>query len=380
MALTQRNLDEKTRIFLFNKFLDLFCNQFIYLIFFLVEYQRTTSLLKEAQNESKTLRQELVDYKLRATKVLQVFSLSFSLSTILNKILSQLFIYIYIIYLLVTITVERESNTRDGRSTIIRRRWRRGDHDHEPSWTRSCPARTWCPPAGTWWSLSHCWSTPFQPSRFLFLLVFLLLLFFFIIYFIYILFFSLSSPSFIFCIYSFLSEVQTQAEADSEDYHTQLAASEEALEKERKRVQTLQIDLLTRSNESASLQGEADRALTEAKEGLKVKDAEITKLKKQVSLFFFLSLFFFFIKNLFFYTVFILRFDNYCCCIINIVFSCHLDHNHHLAKWNWRIDYVVPLITCSRNKLKLIPFFLRNHFCNCNWKIPSRYIIVVVIS
>lgn len=95
--------------------------------------------------------------------------------------------------------------------------------------------------------------------------------------------------------------MQTQAEADSEDYHTQLAASEEALEKERKRVQTLQIDLLTRSNESASLQGEADRALTEAKEGLKVKDAEITKLKKQVSLFFFLSLFFFYKKFILLY-------------------------------------------------------------------------------
>jgi hypothetical protein len=53
-----------------------------------------------------------------------------------------------------------------------------------------------------------------------------------------------------------LPDVQAQAESDSEVFHTQLANAEEALEKERKRVQALQIDLLTRSSESATARDE----------------------------------------------------------------------------------------------------------------------------
>lgn len=51
-------------------------------------------------------------------------------------------------------------------------------------------------------------------------------------------------------------DLQAQVEADSEVFRTQLVTSEEALEKERKRVQALQIDLLTRSTESANAQTE----------------------------------------------------------------------------------------------------------------------------
>ena len=80
----------------------------------------------------------------------------------------------------------------------------------------------------------------------------------------------------------FFVEVQSQAEADAEVYHSQLASSEELLEKERKRVQALQIDHLTRSSESANAHGEAERALAETKETLKARDAEVIKLKKQV--------------------------------------------------------------------------------------------------
>ncbi len=78
------------------------------------------------------------------------------------------------------------------------------------------------------------------------------------------------------------TDVQAQAEADSEVFRTQLANSEEALEKERKRVQALQIDMLTRSGESAHAQKEAECAMMELKEALKAKEAEIAKLRRQV--------------------------------------------------------------------------------------------------
>jgi hypothetical protein len=83
-------------------------------------------------------------------------------------------------------------------------------------------------------------------------------------------------------IYWCFLEVQGQAEADSEVFHSQLASSEELLERERKRVQALQIDLLTRSNESANAHSEAERSLAELKETLKAREGEIAKLKKQV--------------------------------------------------------------------------------------------------
>lgn len=80
-----------------------------------------------------------------------------------------------------------------------------------------------------------------------------------------------------------LQEIQAQAEADSEVFHSQLGSSEELLEKERKRVQALQIELLTRSNESASAHSEAERSLAELRETMKVRDAELAKLRKQLT-------------------------------------------------------------------------------------------------
>eukprot|EP00026_Physarum_polycephalum_P001962 Phypoly_transcript_01966.p1 GENE.Phypoly_transcript_01966~~Phypoly_transcript_01966.p1 ORF type:complete len:951 (+),score=286.64 Phypoly_transcript_01966:141-2993(+) len=185
LAIAQRGLDEKT-----------------------LELQRSTIALKEAQTESKTLRQELVDYKLRATKVLQ------SKEKTIQELTERL-----------SAGPEGGGNMTANLGELLRT---------QQELTRVQQERD---------ELSH---TVDQ-------------------------------------LRANLQEVQAQAEADAEVFHSQLASSEELLEKERKRVQALQLDHLTRTNESASAYNEAERSLAELKETLKARDSELAKLKKQLA-------------------------------------------------------------------------------------------------
>lgn len=71
-------------------------------------------------------------------------------------------------------------------------------------------------------------------------------------------------------------------EADTESLQVQIKDLEDSLEREKKRVQSLQMQSLIQTQDATTLREEMERQSTNLNSLIKTKDEEIQKLKKQV--------------------------------------------------------------------------------------------------
>jgi len=81
-----------------------------------------------------------------------------------------------------------------------------------------------------------------------------------------------------------VAEMQQNAESDLELLKGQIQDAEERYEKEKKRVQSLQIELLSRTQEIATERDAHEKALAVVEEKLETKEEELQKLRKQYQL------------------------------------------------------------------------------------------------
>lgn len=82
---------------------------------------------------------------------------------------------------------------------------------------------------------------------------------------------------------SSLQETQFQLETEVEMYQSQIKENEEALEREQKRVQTLQTEIVIKSQEFTVFKEESEKKCEEFKTIIKVREEEVLKLKKQIT-------------------------------------------------------------------------------------------------
>ncbi len=76
--------------------------------------------------------------------------------------------------------------------------------------------------------------------------------------------------------------MQSQAEADLDVYRTQIRDLEDNLEKEKKRVQLLQLDLASKLQDISLLRDEINQQKDSLQATIKSREEDIQKLKRQV--------------------------------------------------------------------------------------------------
>ncbi len=119
--------------------------------------------------------------------------------------------------------------------------------------------------------------------------------------------------------------MQSQAEADLDVYRTQIRDLEDNLDKEKKRVQILQLDMASKLQDISLLREEINQQKDSLQVTIKSREEDIQKLKRQVcSISLYISFLFHLILSLI---------------IFFIPTSSRLNQLTLPAKKNWRIDY-----------------------------------------